>query len=235
MSDISFPQPSPALEQPAQHGSLPRRVIDTFFAPLALFRRFGARPPWLDVMLIGVVVGAVVYAFIPMDVWVETMREGVRTNPRMRGMDPEAMAATQRIFGIIGAAVVPWIFLAVQAGVMVLLFTVLMGGTATFRQYVSVVAHASLIGALGALVQLPIIIQRQSLQAGITLAALVPGMETDAFLYQFLSWFNVFIVWSLVVAGLGVAALNRRIGAGTAVGVLLGIYAAIAATVSAIF
>lgn len=227
--------PAPAADEP-RPGSVLQRIVDTFFSPGALFRRFGARPPWVDVMILSVALGALAFALIPLDVWVATTEEAMRRQGgNAPAMDPEQVAGMQRVFGLIGAVIMPWIMLVIQAGLMVLLFTVILGGRATFRQYVSVVAHASLIGALGTLASLPIMIQKESMQAGITLGALVGGMDHDSFVYQFLNGFNVFYVWQFVVMGIGVAALNRKIGAGTAVGVLLGLYAVIAATVAAIF
>lgn len=233
MSDTLTAAPS-ALQEP-HAGSFPRRVIDTFFSPVALFSRFGARPPWVDVMLVSVVLGVIGFVLIPQEVWVNTMEEAMRQRGQEMpaGMNPQAMAGMQRMFGIAGGAIFPWIFLAVQAGIMVLLFNVILGGTATFRQYLAVGAHASLIGAVGQLASLPIILQKGVMQ-GITLAPLAVGMDSDSFVYQFLNVWNVFIVWQVVVLGLGAAALNRRVSAGTAVGVLLGLYAVVALIIAAI-
>ena len=226
------PPAQPAPQEPYA-GPFPRRVMDTFFSPVALFSRFGARPPWWDVMLLSVLVGVVAFAFIPGDVWVNTMEEAMRQRGQEvpAGMDPESMARIQRISGMVAGAVMPWIFLPITAGVMVLLFNVILGGGATFRQYVRVVAHASLIGAVAAL---PITLQTGVMSSGITLGALAGGMDHDSFLYQFLNAWNVFLVWQLVVMGLGASTLNRRIGAGTAIGVLLGLYAVVAAIIAAI-
>ncbi|WP_420125116.1 YIP1 family protein [Longimicrobium sp.] len=233
MSDTLTAAP-PALQEP-HAGSFPRRVMDTFFSPVALFSRFGARPPWVDVMLVSVVLGVIGLALIPQNVWMNTMEEAMRQRGQEvpAGMDPEAMARMQRMFGIGGGAIMPWIFLPIQAGIMVLLFNVILGGNATFRQYVSVIAHASLIGVVGQLVSLPIILQKGVMQ-GITLGALVGGMDRDSFVYQFLNAWNVFFVWQVVVLALGAAALNRRVSTGTAVGVLLALYAVVALIIAAI-
>lgn len=236
MSDtLTAVPPAPPAPQEPHAGSFPRRVVDTFFSPVALFRRFGARPPWWDVMLLSVALGVLAFALIPQEVWVNTMEETMRQRGQEvpAGMDPESMAAMQRTIGLVGGVIIPWIFLAVQAGAMVLLFNVILGGSATFRRYVGVVAHAGLISAVGGLVSLPIILQKGVME-GITLGALAGGMDRDGFVYQFLNAWNVFLVWQFVVVGLGVSALNRRIGAGTAVGVLLGVYAVVALLIAAL-
>jgi hypothetical protein len=227
------PPTQPAAQEPYA-GSFPRRVVDTFFSPIALFRRFGARPPWWDVMLLSVVLAIGSMALIPGEVWVSTMEEAMRQNGQEvpPNMDPASMARMQQGIGMVAGAVLSWVFLAVQAGVMVLLFSVILGGNATFRQYVGVVAHASLIGAVGSLAALPITLQTGVMSTGITLGALAGGMDHDSFAYQFLNAWNVFLIWQLVVTGLGASALNRRVSAGTAIGVLLGLYAVVAVVIA---
>jgi hypothetical protein len=157
---------------------------------------------------------------------------------RQRGQEVppgmESMAGIQRIGGMIGAIAGQWLVLAVVAGAMVLLFGAILGGSATFRQYVGVVAHAGLVGAVGSIAVLPVILQR-GVMTGINLGALAGGMDPDGFVHRFLSVWDVFLVWQVVLLGLGASALNRRIGAGTAVGVLLGLYAVAAAAIAVVF
>lgn len=201
MSDtMTVVPPAPPAPLEPYAGSFPRRGMDTSISPIALFNRFGAWPPWVDVMLLSVVLAVGAMAFIPGEVWVSTMEEAMRQNGQAlpANMDPASMARVQQMFAI-GGAVFSWIFLAVQAGVMVLLFSVILGGTATFRQYVGVVAHASLIGAVGSLAALPITLQTGVMTTGITPGALAGGMDPESFVYQFLNAWNVFVVWQLVV------------------------------------
>jgi hypothetical protein len=231
-----IPEAPPAPQEPYA-GSFPKRVVDTFISPIALFQRFGSRPPWVDVMILSTIITVIAITLIPADVWVATMEDAMRRQGANAsgGMAPETMANAQRfIMPVMGAAWL-WVLLPILAGLMVLIFSVIMGGRATFRQYVSVVAHAGLIGAVGSLAVLPITLQKGVVTQGITLGALAGGMDPESFVYQFLNAWNVFLVWQVVVMALGAAALNRRIGAGTAVAVVLGVYACIAAGIAAAF
>lgn len=240
MTDTISYEPSapPAPAQEPHAGSLPRRVVDTFFSPIALFQRFGARPPWVDVMIVSIVLGIVAMMLVPREVMVATMEEAIRQQGgnAPQGVDAEQMAGMQRTFGLIGGAIAPWIFLVIYAGIMTLVFTVVMGGRATFRQYLGVVAHSFLIYSLGQLVYLPIGIQQGVMSpTGLSLGALAGGMDPESFVYQFLNYLNVFGLWQSVIMGLGAATLNRRIGAGTAVGVLLTLNVVFAAIFAAAF
>src|SRR5688500_5659252 len=209
MTDTSIPAAAAASEDA---GPLPRRILVTFLSPGALFRRFGAAPPWWDVLLISTVLGAITFALIPREVWAAMIEETVAQNPQASGgMDVDQMAGLQRIFGIVGAVLMPWLFALIQGGILTFVFSVLMGGNARFRQYLAVIAHASLIGAVGQLASLPLILQKQDLRAGINLGALVPNADPESFIFQFLTGMNVFLIWGLVVTGVGVAAINRKI------------------------
>lgn len=224
---------APAAEEPqAAPGSFARRVADTFLSPMALFERFGARPPWLDVTVLSVVVMAGAMAMIPESVFQTTMRAAIRAQGGQVTPAMESMVGMQRVMTIVSTLVVPWIALAITAGLLTLLFSVLMGGRATYRQYLSVVAHASLIGAVGLWARLPIVLQKQDLSAGISLGALVPSADPDGFAYKFLNAFDVFTIWQYVVIAIGVAVLGRRAGVGTALAVILGLYALVMAGIA---
>lgn len=224
MTELSI-QAEPAGAAP---GSLPKRIVDTFFAPVDLFRRFGPKAPWWDVMLVAVVLGTAAMALVPTEVWVQTTRDAMANNPNAQG-DPEAFAGLQRGIGIGASLVAPWIFLFIQSAILLVIFTMLMGGEATYRQYLAVGAHAALVGALGQLITLPLMIRQGSMQAGISLKALMPGAE--GFLPAFLGAFNVFLVWQVALLAVGAAAVNRGRSVGSALAVLFGIFVAIAAVI----
>lgn len=230
MTDTTY---APAAQEPqAAPGSFVRRVADTFLSPIALFSRFGARPPWVDVTVLSVVIMAAAIAMVPESVFLETMREAVRQQGGQVTPAMEQMAGMQRIFGIVATVVMPWIVLAVSAGLLTLIFSVMMGGRATFRQHVSVMAHAGLIGAVGLWARLPVILQKQDMQAGISLAALAPSAEPGSFTYKFLNAWDVFTIWQYVVIAFGVSVLGRKTGTGTALAVILGLYALVMAGIA---
>ncbi|MBB4635820.1 YIP1 family protein [Longimicrobium terrae] len=230
MTDTAY---APAAQEPqAAPGSFVRRVADTFLSPIALFGRFGARPPWVDVTVLSVVIMAGAIAMVPESVYLETMREAVRQQGQQMTPAMEGMAGMQRVFALGATVVMPWIALVISAGLLTLIFSVLMGGKATFRQHVSVMAHAGLIGAVGLWARLPVILQKRDMQAGISLAALAPSAEPGSFTYKFLNAWDVFTIWQYVVIAFGVAIVGRRTGVGTAVAVILGLYALVMAGIA---
>lgn len=211
-------------------GSLGRRILDTFLAPGELFSRFGPTPPWVDVLLISAAIGALAMLLVPAEVLMNTARESISQMPpaQQRAMKPETVANVGRVTGPIAAFVGTFLSAIVLAGILKLVFGVMMKGEATFAQYRGVAGHAALISALSALVTLPVWIMTgdmmTQLSAGLLFPELPKGMASTL-----LAALNVFSIWWLAVVAVGVSVVNRRISAVTAGAVIFAIYFAIAA------
>lgn len=213
-------------EPPAERTRpLGRRIIDTFLAPGELFASFGERPPWFVPLLVAMVVTAIAVAFLPTELYVEQMREQLRSNPQAsRAMDPATMAKWGRLSGAVGGPLGMLIGAILTAGILALVFQVMMSGEATFRQYLGVAGHASLITALGTLVLVPLWIATGDMQTRLSLALLTPFLEPGDFLYRVLRGIDVFGLWWIAVLALGVSVLNRKFSWGTAAAIVFGVY-----------
>lgn len=219
---------APASPAPAR--PLPRRALDTFVSPGELFAGFGERPPWVGPLLVATVLTVAAFALIPEEVFLAQVREQLQGAPRGgRAPDPETVVGFARVAAVASAALSPWITALVVAGLLTLIFRVLMGGTATFRQHLGVAAHASLIPALGTLLTLPIWIATRDLQTRLSFALLTPFLESDSFAFRLLQGLEVFTLWWLAVLALGAAVLNRGVGWAKAAAVLFAVYVVIVA------
>lgn len=232
MSTIQAQSPLSREASPLAHpGTLGRRIVDTFVSPGALFSRLGPTPPWMDVLVISAVVGALAMALIPADVWTEvarTARAGI-ADPRAReAMSVEAMAKFSRFSTPITFFIATFLSAFLLAGFLKLVFGVVMKGEATFAQYRGVAAHAALIGALGVVVTLPVWIATRDIETQLSAALLVPDLPRGV-LRSVLNAASVFNLWWLAVVAVGVSALNRRVSLGAAAGILFGIFFALAA------
>lgn len=226
MSDTTYVPPAPAAE-PAP-GNFFRRVAETFWSPVALFRRFGADAPWWDAALLAALLTVSSFLLVPASAWDAMAREAVRANPQAPMMSAGMQMGISMAFGFVFL----WIVLFIQAGILTLVFNVFMSGTARFRQYLALSAHTAIIGAVGAFANLPVIAKQGNLRATISLGALVGG-DPDSFLAKLLGFFSVFLIWQLVVVGLGVSAMNRKIAPGVAVAVVFAVNLLFAAGIAA--
>lgn len=205
--------------------SLGRRIVDTFFAPGELCASFGERPPWLLPVLIAMLITAVGFLLLPTDLYVEQMREQLRGNPdAARAMDPETMAKWGRLSGAVLGPLGMLVGVFITAGILALIFRVIMSGEAGFRQYLGVAGHASLITALGTAVVVPLWIATGDMQTRLSLALLTPFLEPTDFLHRVLQGIGVFEIWWIAVLGIGVSVLNRKLSWGTAAAIVFGVY-----------
>jgi hypothetical protein len=166
-----------------------------------------------------------VMALLPAELYLEELRAAMRqSGAPAGGPDPEAMLGFARLSALVGGAVSQLLTALLVAGFLTLVFGVLMGGGATFRQHLAVASHASLIPALGALLTLPVQIARGELQARLSLALLTPFLDPEGLAFRMLRMIDVFSLWWMVLLALGASILNRGVQWGPATAALLGVY-----------
>jgi len=92
------------------------------------------------------------------------------------------------------------------------LFNAVLGGTATFKQVLGIVAHSMVIMALGGVLAAPIQLARgtMSLAGPFTLAGLAPMLDETSFAARLLGLINVFTLWQIVVLAIGLGLLYQR-------------------------
>lgn len=215
---------------------LPRRVLDVFVAPGRLFASFREQAPWVGPLLIAAAVAVLLVVATPQELFVEQARETIRRagDAAAQMPDAETIAAWARVGGIVSVALIIPITAFAVAGVMTLVFSVVGGGAAGYRQYLAVVTHAMLITALGGVVTFVVQLMLGDLGARLSLALLVPGPGGAGFGYRLLGALDVFVLWATVVAALGVSRINPRIGWAAAAATLLGLYVGLAALLATV-
>lgn len=95
------------------------------------------------------------------------------------------------------------------AGVLALLFSVLAGGRATYRQYLALASHALVLLSLGMLLTVPLRALTGDPEAQWSLALLLPGMRDAGLLGRTFAALDLFTLWTLAVLAVGAAVLNR--------------------------
>jgi len=80
---------------------------------------------------------------------------------------------------------------------------------ATFAQVLSVLVHASSILALRAMVALPIHFMRESLGGATSLATILPGLGDASFAARLFGAIDVFVIWGVLLAALGLGMLYQ--------------------------
>ena len=115
---------------------------------------------------------------------------------------------------------------AIVGGLVLVVFTMLLGGAATFKQTFAVAAHASVIVAVQQIFSLPLSYASGEF-AGANLAVFAPMLEETSFAVRFLGAIDLFLVWWVFSLSVGIAVLYRRRTGGIFTS-LMGVYLAIA-------
>ncbi|MCI0657137.1 MAG: YIP1 family protein [Acidobacteria bacterium] len=193
--------------------SFVQRLINIFVSPSKVFHALAARPVWIGpLILITLYVFTLNSAVFMTKTGEEALKQQIRESPQGANMPEESMGQAVG-FGKVIAAVsvligVPVITFA-GAGIVYLLFSVLLGGEATYKQTLSAWAHTGLIGLVGGLVQTGMIFMKGSLKSSTTLSAFLPFLEESSFLFKVFQGLDVFLIWQLAVLSIGMGIMNR--------------------------
>ena len=134
------------------------------------------------------------------------------------------------ITGAISAIIFWPLLMAIIAGLLMGVFTMLMGGDATFKHVFSIVAHSSIIIAIQQAFSMPLSYARGEF-AGANLGVFLPMLEETSFPAKFLGSIDLFLIWWIVSLSIGIGVLYKRRTGGIATS-LLGVYVAIALVVA---
>lgn len=210
---------------------LPRRIVRTFFSPGELFREIRqGTPPWAGPLAVSILAAMVVVAAMPQDAFVALTEHAVnrRGEPVQVTSDPAAIARYGRMLGMIVALVRQPLTAFALAGALALVSAVLLRGRASYLQYLAVTTHALLITALGSLLAAGIALVRGGQPERVSLATLVPAFAPGTLGARILEGVDLFTVWALLFAALGISAINGSRSWRRAAGVLVGAYLATA-------
>lgn len=204
---------------PAAPLSLPARFIGIITGPKETFQSVAAHPRWFGMLAICTILIAVCAA-LPMttDAGKEaTLRQQVE------GMESFGMTVSDQQYEGMrrGMAFAPYttagavlVFTPIMtlafAGIMYLVFNIMMGGDATFKQLFAVFVHAGVISTLAQLFTGPLNYFRGTVTSATNLAVLLPMIEPKSFIGRVLSMTDLFLIWWVLVLAMGLAVLYRR-------------------------
>jgi hypothetical protein len=220
---------------PAPAGLL-ARFVGIITSPKATFQGIAAHPRWFWMFVVTTLITVVCTAGPMFTEWGRqaALDQQVRMMESFgRTINDEAYAAMERGMSFaaytsgIGILVFAPLMLLVISGIFYAVFTAALGGNATFKQLVSVIVHAGVIGALAQLFALPMNYARGSMSSSTNLAVLLPMLDESSFLAGFLGAIDLFMVWYCLVLAIGLAVLYKRRTQPIAIGLFV-VYAVIA-------
>jgi hypothetical protein len=99
------------------------------------------------------------------------------------------------------------IMLAILAGIYLGIANFLFGGTGTFVKMMAVTAYSGLVGTLGGLIKLPLIAMKNTTMVAMGPALFFPPDMEHTWAYRLALGMDIFWIWNLAVASIGVGVV----------------------------
>ena len=112
---------------------------------------------------------------------------------------------------------------AIVAGIILAVFSAVMGGDGTFKQVYAIVVHAGFLIALQQLFVAPLNYARQLMSSPTNLAVFFPFLDERSFPAMLLGGLDLFYIWLIVNLSIGIGVLYKKKTAPIAM-TMLGIY-----------
>ena len=216
----SVPAESATPAAPARDtGSLPSRVIGVIRSPRATLEAVAAEPRWAGVLALSFIVTLITSAILLrtevgqlalVDQWERT---AIAFGQQVDDAQYAAMLAASEN-GVVYAALSSFLsgpFLACAlAAVLFVAFRGVVGGTATYRQVLALVSHASVVLALWQLIAAPVNYARETLASPTTTTLFFTMLDEASPIARFLGVIDLFVLWWIGVLAVGMSVLYRR-------------------------
>ena len=220
------------------------RFLGIIFSPSVVFEYVVQTPNWLGMLLVTSITGAVfIGGFMSTEVgqeaWLDqALSQASASAGEISDQQVATMEKIQPYVGLIGAGQVllggPLVTL-VLSGLLFVVFSTILGATSTFRQLFSVVVHSGVIGTVQNIFIWPLNYFRETMSPSPTsLAALLPMLDEDSFMYGLANAIDLFLLWWLVVLAVGLAILYKKKAKSVALSLFI-VYGLIAIVIAAVF
>ena len=191
------------------------RFFGVIFSPRQTFENVVAHPRVFGMLALICVISAVALgAFfatpIGQGAWLEAATASRGDIPPEQMAMMETMAKYAGIMAVVQALIGVPIFILIVAGILFVIFNVMMGGNATFKQVFAIVTHSWVVLTVSQLFTLPLSYFRGTLSSATNVGVLLPMIDESSFLGHFLGSIDFFILWACIVLAIGFAVLYRR-------------------------
>lgn len=242
MTDVATPLTATASPDIPASKSLGARALGVIFSPRETYADVAERPRVLGMMALVLFISvAASVAFLMTDVGKDALFDsqiqtaeswGFNITDQMyERMESQLQYApyTTAAFMLI---VFPIVWAAI-AGIIMGVFTLAMGGTATYKQVYAVVAHSAVLLALQQIFINPLNYERQLMSSPTTLAVFFPFLDEMTFVARLLGGIDLFFIWLIINQAIGVGVLYKKKTAPIAIG-MLALYVSIVLIVAAV-
>ena len=230
--------PSP---EPAKPVSSMGRIFGVIFSPKPTFESIARYPTWLAPMLVLTLLSLIMSSVLAKRVdWREVVREQLDQSGKLDKIPQEKRedtlsggAMVSKYITYFAGLALPTLAVLFSSALYLGAFNLIVGAQLNFKTTFSIVSYASvpsglraILGTVILLLKEPSTINPNNFVAS-NLAAFLSS-DSPKWLITLGSFFDLFAFWSIVLTAIGFSVVNpKKIGFGTAMGVVLGMYLAI--------
>ncbi len=221
----------------AQPKSMFERILGVFINPRETMDDIAARPSWI-IPLVLILLSTVVYVFLMQELILGKAVEGMTTsNPNMTKEQIEQAMPVVKIMTWVGVPIFVPIMYLIFAGLFLFVGNVILGGQTNFKTAFSVTCWSGLISVLGSAIMIPVLRAKGEITSITSLSFLESSGDQGSPIFFLLSQIDLFMIWGIIVLGLGFAAaykFSSKKGVVTAL-TIWGIFVVIGTALKAIF
>jgi hypothetical protein len=222
--------------------SLPARFVGILFAPRATYAAVAAHPRWLGIFLAVVLIsGASAVALMSTQVGRDAVIDQQVASREAFGR-PMTQAEIDRVeqFAPYFVYVTPAFQLfgfgagaLLISGIAFAVFNAMLGGDATFKQVLAIVAHSGVVLATLSIFTTPLAYARGSLSSATNLGVFLPFLDETSFVARLLGSVDLIFIWWIVSLAIGLGVLYRK-RTGPIATTMLAVYVAIGVIIAAV-
>ncbi|MDD4050843.1 MAG: YIP1 family protein [candidate division Zixibacteria bacterium] len=185
-------------------------MLGVFTAPARALAAYNQKPTiWVPLIVFVVLVTVFSGAYAPYQnkASLELMRQSTTLTPEMLQSIEQQSANVSFVRSALTGAAMAVIVTVIMGLLAWMAGTFFFGGTTTFKKIWGVTILGGLIGSVGKLLMLPLVIAKNSVAVSLGPAALYPSKDMTSILFMILMYLDLFTIWSVVVSGIGYAAV----------------------------
>jgi hypothetical protein len=201
--------------EPNTSMSLPTRLVKVFLSPGEVFEVIRKEPSWFGALAVGGVLVGLSILLVPAEIWVQTIREQAAQQGREMPAFMASAGPAFRLASVLSAVVFWFIWAFILAGVVTFVFSFLFGDEGGYRHYLSVVSHSLFIGAVGAVLLVPLKLVQADPSLTLNVGTFLPFLQ-EGYLFRVLKLLDLFGLWGYAVMAVGVTKIDPRRGMGFA-------------------
>ncbi len=191
-------------------------LVNVLFSPTRVFQAAKEKPKWVTPLII-ILLFFMIFAFFMTPIAIKTQMEMLKYSDKYTQEQRDAMMQNAemgqkfgQIIGVISAPIIWTIIIVVITGLLLLMGNVIFGGAARFVQILLMVCLSFVTWIISAVVKLPLMITKDTLDIRTSLALLQPSdiKTLESPLYSFLNTYtDVFVIWQIIILIIGVKVM----------------------------